>query len=177
MLNEKITLIPGHTMRSVVPLGTTRMTVPGRRSKEPDLTLRPATRARANNRWPSVVIEVGYSEKLPQLRLNAQWWLINLASQTRCVIVIHVARNPNRLHLECWSMAPPQRITRHTPPLVPRCEQEFGIDSAGPITTTHAQLTIPYTSVFDLPHPAGADIIFTLAELSSFATWVFSQWI
>jgi len=121
-LRDRIELIPGHTRHSVVGLGSTRISVLGQGSKEPDHAICPATRARANTPWPSIVIEVGYSEKQSQLRLDAQWWLIHSANQTRFVVLLHMERNPNRLHIECWSMPPPRRTARHTPSLAPRCE-------------------------------------------------------
>lgn len=175
-LCSKIAQMPGHTERSVVGMRASCMILPGLRSNETGMSLRPGQRMANNNPWPSVTIEVGYSQNLSQLRLDAQWWLIYSANQTRFVVLLHVARNPNRLNMECWSMSPPQRITRNTPPQVPRCGQEFSIDSAGVITSIHAQLTIPYTSIFDLPHPNSADIIFTHAELSDLALWIYTQW-
>ena len=74
-------------------------------------------------------------------------------------------------------MLPPDRQNRHTPPLIPRRGQGFTIDAAGTVTSTMNQLTIPYPSIFYDPHPSSTDVIFTTAELSSFALWLFSQWI
>ena len=63
------------------------------------------------------------------------------------------------------------------PTLIPRRGQDFNIDAAGTVTSTLDQLTIPYTSIFDDPHIGRTDIIFTTAELSSFALWIFPLWV
>lgn len=134
----------GHTMRSIVALDN-----PLDCPSAADLTLRPATRAGANNHRPSVVIEVGS-------------WCSVVAYQFSQPITLCDCDSRSTKPKQGTRLLEHQRITRHTPPLVPRCEQEFGIDSAGAITTTHALLTIPYTSIFVLPHPTSADIILHL---------------
>lgn len=121
-----------------------------------------------------MVVEVGYRETLAQLRIDAEWWLKNSGGQTKFVILLSVSRNPNRLVIEAWSMLPPDRWGRYTPPLIPRKGQGFDIDAVGTVTSTLNQLTIPYSSIFDDP---STDLIFTTAELSAFALWLFSQWV
>ena len=176
-LRGKIAAIPMHTSRSVIGLGAERIIVPGERSKEGDQAIAPAARAAQSNPWPSVVVEVGYSETLNQLHIDAEWWLKNFEGRTRFVVLLSVNRDPNKIVIEGWRMLPLNRLNRHTPPLVPRCEQRFDIDAGGIVTSSLNQLTIPYASVFDEPHPNSTDVIFTTAELSSFALWLYSQWI
>ncbi|KAG0635654.1 hypothetical protein HOY80DRAFT_892692, partial [Tuber brumale] len=76
MLVEKISSIRGHFIRSIHCVGCTQFQVLGCRSKQGDAGLRPATRQRETD-WPSLMIEVGYSESLPLLRCDTQWWLLN----------------------------------------------------------------------------------------------------
>ena len=151
--------------------------MPGMRSKEGDESIAPATRAAQNNPWPSVVVEVGYRETLAQLRIDAEWWLKNSGGQAKFVILLSVSRNPNRLAIEAWSMLPPDCRGRYTPPLISRNGQGFDIDVVGTVTTTLNQLTIPYSNIFNDPHASSTDLIFTTAELSAFALWLFSQWV
>ena len=54
---ECVCNIPGHTQYSVVPMATTRMIVPGIRSKEGDQGLKPETRG-SKDAWPSLMMEV-----------------------------------------------------------------------------------------------------------------------
>ena len=168
-LRGKIAGIPMHTSRSIVGLGAVRLNVPGERSKEGDQAIAPATRAAQSNPWPSVVVEVGYSETLNQLHIDAEWWLKKSGGRTRFVVLLSVNRDTNEIVIEGWRMLPLS--------LVPRCEQRFDIDAGGIVTSLLSQLTIPYASVFDEPHPNSTDVIFTTAELSSFALWLYSQWI
>lgn len=44
--------------------------------------------------------EVGYSEPLPQLRRNAEWWLVESKGQTSVVITVLVVDNSNLLDVK-----------------------------------------------------------------------------
>ena len=60
---------------TLMPFGATRFRAPSGRSKEAGMVLRPSTRVLETD-WPSVVIEIGVSESLSQLRTDAHFWLI-----------------------------------------------------------------------------------------------------
>jgi len=106
----KIAAIPGHTYKSIDPLGGKRFYLGDLRSKEGYHALRPDT-DRARGVWPPAVIEFGYSEALDFLRLDAEWWLINSAGATRLVILVQLITAPFAIRIECWAMAPPLRPT------------------------------------------------------------------
>jgi len=95
----KIASLPGHTWRSIEPFCSTRCSPPGVRSKEEDEAFGPRTRV-GRNAWPSVVIEVGYSETEPQLEMDANWWITKSGGQTKFVIT-KVNRNPFELKINC----------------------------------------------------------------------------
>ena len=61
-------------VKTLRPLGATQYGAPGGRSKEADMAYSPTTRVLGTN-WPSVIIEVGVSKSLPQLRTDAHFWL------------------------------------------------------------------------------------------------------
>jgi len=67
---ERVSRIPSHDLHCL-----------GRRSKEGDDGIICATRA-GGNAWPNVMTEVGYSEPVQQLRLDAKWWLLNSGGRT-----------------------------------------------------------------------------------------------
>ena len=90
---QKITSIPGPTHRSIEPFCSTRVQVPGVRGKEGDESLGPVTRV-GRDAWPSLVIEVGFSQGWNQLRRDAVWWLTNSGSRTRFIIIIKIGRSP-----------------------------------------------------------------------------------
>jgi len=70
------------------------------RSKEGHQALGPTTQG-ARGVWPSVVMEVGYSEALDFLRLDAKWWLINSVGSTQFVIIVQLMTDPFTIHIEC----------------------------------------------------------------------------
>lgn len=47
---------------------------------------------RQSFKWPNMMIEVGHSEPLPQLRLDAEWWLVEKYRTDK----------PNLLDIEIW---------------------------------------------------------------------------
>ena len=108
----KIYALPGHTPSSIVPTGAARFGAPGKGSKEADARIRPATRGK--DEWPSFVFELGYSESLPALHIDSQWWLINSSGQTKWVMIIRTTENLFSLHLELWTMVPNPNVVRPT---------------------------------------------------------------
>ena len=175
-LMVKMASLPGHNWRSFVGLGAAIFQDPGVRSKEGDQCYLPRTRR--GGAWPSVMMEVGYSEGIDFLRLDAEWWLIHSQGQTRFVIIGKVERDPFTLHFECWMMVESgRRETRQTPNRIPRCIQDFDIDEAGVVVSTLGctELEIPYDCIFDGPGPDPPlpPVTFSFAELSDFAVWIF----
>ncbi|OAX82287.1 hypothetical protein ACJ72_03368 [Emergomyces africanus] len=75
--------------------GTTRIKAPDASYWPRQL---PATRSA---KWPSLVLEVGYSESASKLRNDASWWLTESEGDVRVVITLKIFRN-NRVHLEMW---------------------------------------------------------------------------
>ncbi|RPA90706.1 hypothetical protein L873DRAFT_390164 [Choiromyces venosus 120613-1] len=171
----KIASIPGHSHESIAGVSATRFQVPGVRSKEGDQGLHPDTRI-GRGAWPSLMIEVGYSEGLNLLHLDAEWWLKHSQSRTRFVIITKISRNPFHIRIECWRMvATVGRQTRQTPTWIPRCVQDFNIDAAGVVVSPlgSTELQIPYDCIFDQPSPTAQPVIFSFAELSHFALRLF----
>ena len=119
--------------------------------------------------------QVGYSDSLRQLRLNAKWWLVNGAGEVRMVIILRIGKNPYSMRIECWEMVATTRITRAAPANTSRWTQPYAIDQAGAVTPQGVSITIPYMAIFAVPNIAGRDIEFTSSDLSGFALWVFSQ--
>ncbi|KAJ5109926.1 hypothetical protein N7532_002571 [Penicillium argentinense] len=76
-------------------------------SKEPDVSFVPGNRFAkgASAVWPSLVLEVGVSESILQLRADAHWWYSNSDGQTKLVILIHTTDNAGKWHadVEIWS--------------------------------------------------------------------------
>lgn len=59
-------------------------------SKEPDTAVTPGTPLVP---WPSLVLEVGISESLLSLGIDARWWYTNSNQQTRLVVLMSANEN------------------------------------------------------------------------------------
>ncbi|CDM27064.1 unnamed protein product [Penicillium roqueforti FM164] len=59
-------------------------------SKEPDGSWIPEQLPPGrNDRWPTIVLEVGVSESKKKLRADAAWWLASSQGQVHVVIIIY----------------------------------------------------------------------------------------
>ncbi|KAI5807857.1 hypothetical protein DFH27DRAFT_522564 [Peziza echinospora] len=171
----KVIAIPGHNASSVHGVGSARFRAAGgRRSKEGDAGVRCATRQ--GEEWPNIMIEVGYSEPLSQLRMDATWWLLNSSGKTKLVIIALISTGPKKLHIEIWEERPnPNPRTRHAPPTVPQQVNMIDIDQAGLVSPPSGTITIPYNLLFDDQHPSATDITISTAELRELALLIFAQ--
>ncbi|KAJ5551755.1 hypothetical protein N7461_006453 [Penicillium sp. DV-2018c] len=73
--------------------------------KEPDASFFPG-RSPARGApvpWPSLVVEAGVSESLPQLRTDAQWWYSNSKHATQLVLVISANPTTGDADIEIWT--------------------------------------------------------------------------
>ncbi|KAF8416214.1 hypothetical protein EV426DRAFT_627641 [Tirmania nivea] len=171
----RVVRIPGHDLDSIEGVGAARFHCPGRRSKEGDEGIRCSARA-GGNEWPNVMIGVGFSEPLAQLRFDARWWLLNSGGRTNLVILVLVKKEPKSLVIEAWERVPnPNPRTRHAPATVPSATTILTIDEVGVVTPANGSLVIPYNALFDNPHPNATPLIFTTAELTHIAGHILSH--
>ena len=182
------------------PLGTTRFY--GRRSsKEPDSAYKPLSRNLETD-WPTIVFESGLSESLTRLRHDAQWWLTNSGGDVKIVVVISITPKEKRLRVEKWCLLPAaghRPATRANPnpnSPVPTRMQEITITqnpAAQPSTTAQPSSTIqpgpapsyavtgaPLILEFQnfllrAPVPPEGDVIFTAADLSRWADYIWTH--
>ena len=173
-ITAKVAQLPGHSLYSVICLGTAQFEVPDLIKKEGDCGIKPNSRVLATD-WPSLMIEAGYSETLRQLRLDAKIWLIHSAGRTKIVIIIKIGADRHSFDVERWELVPntQTRITRSTPPLVPEVVQAFQIRGNGTVHPANSQLIIPYLKIFDNPHPDAAGILFTTNDLVALGAHLF----
>ncbi|PUU80379.1 hypothetical protein B9Z19DRAFT_1123633 [Tuber borchii] len=171
----KIWKTPGHTCDSIDSFYGTRFNVSDVRSKEGYQVIWPVTRG-ARPAWPSVVLEVGYSEALDFLHLDAKWWLINSTGNTRFVTIVQLMTSPFAIHIECWAMVTSDdRQKIKGPPQTPACVQVFDIDAEGTVASEFPGIRIPYSCIFDEPNENAPDALLTNAQLSSFALSMFNH--
>lgn len=174
VIRDKVSRMPGHNVYSVIRVGAGRFHSPGR-SKEGDSGIKCSTRV-AGNEWPNLMIEVGDSEQLRQLRYDVQWWLLNSGGRTNLVILVQVEKEPKNVIIEVWELVPnPDQRTRFASPTIPAATTRLSIDGAGVVAPANGSLVIPYDAVFDNLHPDAAPIILTTAGLTIIAHQILSQ--
>jgi hypothetical protein len=177
---------------SLYGLGATKF-VGSSSSKEGDSAYKPLCRP-GKGQWPTLVVEAGYSETLPKLRADAEWWLINSGGDVKIVIVIWIEPASRSLLIEQWCMPLPLAlrsgpVTRarstsnanaNTNTKVPVKTQELTVIQDPPIphppgtiptyTVTGAPLTLEFEKLLlRAPVPPAGNVIFTAADLQAWA--------
>jgi hypothetical protein len=153
----------------------------GTPSKEPDWSMVPANVRPSPDDFPTIVIEVGFSETLQKLRNDARLWFSTSSNDVQIVILIAVRAANNQIIFEKWALGPVaagRRRTRHTPPQLPRAEQEITITRTPPntfvITNGTAPLTLEFNRLFlRLPVGGEHDVVYTQAQLVDIAEAIF----
>ena len=135
------------------------------RCRAPDASYLP--RSLPTNRsakWPSLVLEVGYSESASKLRNEASWWLSESQGDVRAVITLKVFRN-HRMHLEMWQFRDGAAWPR------PIMTQEVTVTKNASGYSASARMVIRFEDLF-LRAPAGngeRDIVFDHDDLEGLA--------
>ena len=175
----------GLARRSLYPLGAKTCSGPNS-SKQGDSTYKPKCRTREID-WPTIAIEAGLSEKLPRLRIDAQWWLTNSGGEVKIAIVISVVKEEKSLRIEQWCLPQPlptgprpatRAATRAA--TIPTKIQELTVIQDPPIpalpgtiptyTVTGAPLTLEFEKLLlRAPVLPEGNVILTAADLQAFA--------
>ena len=153
---------------TLVPFGPTRYEALTGRSKEPDDAWRPSTRVLPTD-WPSLVIEVGVSESLGQLRADADFWLAKSGRQTRVVILLAVKKATRVMTIERWENTPRTRLTRRSSPRYsPTKMQALTLQANGQLRG--GPLLIPASKAYDTlpPRLDQNDFTFTAQDLAGY---------
>jgi len=165
-------------------LGATKFHAPsGAPRKEPDWSMKTKIVRPNPQDFPTIVLEVGFSETLAKLRCDARLWFSISSNTIQIVILIAIKVAAREIIFEKWTVgAVPanRRTTRHTPAQLPQAEQAITISETAPntyaITAGMAPLTLEFDKLF-LRQPVGQehDIDFTQAELFNIAQAVFDM--
>ncbi|VUC20947.1 unnamed protein product [Clonostachys rosea] len=86
----------------------------------------------SSRRWPTIVIEAGYSQSLPQLREDMLWWFRESNHQVKVVLLVKMYRGPLRkITIEHWREEPMTfpgaRTRQRAQQLEPTCAQAIHI--------------------------------------------------
>jgi hypothetical protein len=92
--------------------------------------------------WPTLVVEAGVSETLPELRRDMRWWFSTSNHQVKIVLLAKFEHTETKIILEKWVERPPPprqgaTTTRRAAMLEPWCDQEIFITRNPGITDSH----------------------------------------
>lgn len=130
--------------------------------------------------WPTLVIETGVSESLPQLRADAKKWFADSEGDVRMVLLVGI--KPHRVDLELWQLAPhsaPRPLTKafmdslcaQQPNMAPLSQQVATVQQpycAHKVVITQGgsdggPMVIPFQAFYDKP-PTGQQSDFVLTD-------------
>ncbi|OQD95059.1 hypothetical protein PENSOL_c022G08524 [Penicillium solitum] len=150
------------------------------RNKQADRSWKPARQGRE---FPTVALEVGFSETTLKLERDIAWWINGSKGEVRMGITIDIKRGSHSIEIKSWTPAfePSLRniyitaggrqvIDRHIKdPPPPRMSQRIlitrGRDGSSP-TIKGGPLTIPFhTLLLDEPGEGEGDFVFTTEML------------
>ena len=149
--------------------------------KEGDWSMMPVNVRPNRGDFPTIVVEVGFSESLRKLRNDARLWFSMSNNDVQIVILIAVRAASNQIIFEKWVLAPipaGRRATRHTPAQIPQAEQSIAVTRTLPntftITAGMAPLILEFPRLFlRLPVGPEHDIVYTQADLFAIAEAIF----
>lgn len=52
--------------------------------------------------WPSLVLEVGYTESMGHLRMKADWWLVTSGFDVKVVLLVKLTARHGHIRIEKW---------------------------------------------------------------------------
>jgi hypothetical protein len=156
--------------------------------KEPDASWIPAILPSGRtDKWPSMVLEVGYSESLRRLRVDAAWWLSRSKGDVEVVLIISIhTRRPEII--EKWKKDPrstlplPNRPNLRAPRrMVPERVQEIKLSaSQNNVTVNGAPLVLQFSDIFLRPtrNPQEVDFTHSQQDLMAMAAavWKVQKW-
>lgn len=138
-------------------------------SKEPDRSWKPLALPPARStKWPTLVVECGWSESLNRLHLDAKWWLTHSHGDVGVVVLVGVGRTEPEITIEIWIIDPNSKSPR------PVSSQAVTISRGqqNAFITFGTPLVIEFEKIFLRPaiSPQEHDITICQQELEFLAT-------
>ncbi|KAH8690801.1 hypothetical protein BGW36DRAFT_257434, partial [Talaromyces proteolyticus] len=147
-----------------------------KRTKEPDKAYRPITLPTNRTRqWPTLTLEIGYSEPRWKLAKDAHWWLTESIGAVKTVVTAKIEQKRRSIEFEKWVMEDDNdhiipKMTYHSVLSKETDEKPIQITNSDPLVVDFQQLFL---------RPAAAniekDIIFSKDDLEEIATAVWAS--
>ncbi|KAH8429132.1 uncharacterized protein LDX57_006802 [Aspergillus melleus] len=151
-------------------------------AKEPDESYYPLRVIPVRDmKWPTVVLEVGYSECFSRLRLDGRWWLGRSGGLVKVVILLSIDRSRPRIVIEKWeTVAPAHSYHLRSQSPSPQLTAEVTVTLVNDDhVTTGAPLAICVDDLLMYPVPIGVTFQFDDRDLISLARaiWMEQQFV
>ncbi len=175
-MKTKLASMEVNFLTDYIPRGSTRY-YGARLSKEANKSYVPIPTRRGTDDWPTIVLEVGYSESLAQLRQDARLWIIESGGEMNIAVIISLNTRTSSMVIEKWEMALPHhqgRLTRAAAARSrePQCIQEL---YATKTSVVGGPLMLSFEKIFLRPaNPPEQDVVFTDQDFMSLATAIFT---
>ena len=162
----------GISLLDLSPMGTNWHATETRRA-EPDHGFKPCNTRSGMNDMATMVIEVGLSNTLSQLRTKAHAWLTAFDDKVKIVILLHIDPSARKITIERWEMVS-RVLPRATSSRRPGKEQRIDItvDANFAATVRGTALYVDVDLLFDTrpPHISPMFIMVDTARLAAFAS-------
>lgn len=73
---------------------------------EGDSSRKPLSMRTDKYQYPTLIIEVGWSQSLEKLRQKAEWWFANSGGDVKIVLLVKSSPKSNHIRIEKWKLAP-----------------------------------------------------------------------
>ncbi|KAM5436140.1 hypothetical protein McanMca71_000110 [Microsporum canis] len=140
--------------------------------KEPDLSW-----VLDGEQWPTLVLEVGWSEKAEKLASDAHGWLETEGSATEVVITAKLDQDCAHIDFAVWELASePARTTRSYRKSAQQT-QRVEVSRKGGDITASSSLVVSFKKIFRREPAADqeGDLIFTKERLIDIAEWAWAE--
>jgi Uma2 family endonuclease len=161
-------------MRRDLPSGVSVKVRGGSKGKAPDASWVPRWHGADRNRyWPSMVVEVVFTETRTHLETDMRFWLKESKGDVKVAVSISVQpRKPGRVVLEQWSFTPSTQETRSKQGVL-RVEQTMtAIRKPGQEPVISGSFALPFEDIFLKPtatEPNAKDLVITHSDMKDFA--------
>ncbi|OJD17419.1 hypothetical protein AJ78_02491 [Emergomyces pasteurianus Ep9510] len=154
-------------LKSLSLRGATRTKTPDR-EKQADRSWAPRDLPPGRStKWPTVAVEVAFSESCERVKRDVAWWLQESAGEVLVAISIDIKRQSGNIYVNSYE--PGRMPTRNHPNPEPKHVQEIAMSrgkDGQPPSLTGGNLIIPFHKLM-LRHPrhGESDFIFTREDL------------
>ncbi|EEQ83610.1 uncharacterized protein BDCG_00415 [Blastomyces dermatitidis ER-3] len=151
--------------RILLPRGSTRTDTPDRWKQADKSWIPRELPPGRTTQWPSIAVEVGYSETREKLKSDMKFWL-NTNNEVRMALSIDIKRPSGTIFITAWKRGapiPPRMSSNPEPQATQEIKIERGKAGQKPHITGNSNLTIPFENIM-LRRPGQGEVDFVISR-------------